>query len=388
MEEGVELDRDGQRVASLRWRDDGALEWAAVRTAYGDWIGVEPRGAAHPLWGVSDRLWRLSPDRDWKPTEPLTIFEALPWAAIDRIPPLAEPARLPPGAGTAVLNLIAALAQDQGVSRLAYQGPYATEQLFTALLESFRFVPEGDDPLARFLAGTLRWVPAPHQRRFPADGVCVQLRAGVEKVVARGRAYYRAQWQSVGRRAPRRLHDVGDTVVCSLWALGAPVEDHLVLDREGAVIAALAPTPDPRSAAPLAARIRSGVEAVLRATSAPALAVEIGEVMGALTLEWGTLPGDLVDVVDGRARFSWRLHDAGATRMRSASAPAERLGWALELLGEMALLLGDHVRARAQALLSARPLEAQRVALERDAPPPDTAAAVMTGAEALLTAGG
>lgn len=382
----LELDRDGQPIAWLRWRDDGALAQAAVRSTHGDWIGIEPRAAAHPLWGASDRLWRLSGGRGWQPIEPLTVFEALPWAAIDCIPPLAEPARLPPGAGTAVLNLLGAVAQDQGVSRLSYRGPYPTEQLFTALLESFRFVPDGDDPLGRFLDGTLRWIPAPHQRRFPAEGVGVQLRAGVEKVVVRGRAYYRTEWQSVRRHAPRRVHDVGDTVVCSLWALGAPVEDHLVLDREGGVIATLAPAPDPRRAAPLAARITSGVEAVLRATSAPALATEIREVMGTLTLEWGSVPGDLVEVGNDRARVSWRLHDAGAARMRSASARVERLGWALELLGEVALLLGDHVRARAQAALAARPLEVQRAALERTTPPSDAAAVMAAGAAALAAA--
>jgi len=32
----------------------------------------------------------------------LTLFEAIDWARIDRIPVLGEPARLPPGGGTAV----------------------------------------------------------------------------------------------------------------------------------------------------------------------------------------------------------------------------------------------------------------------------------------------
>jgi hypothetical protein len=93
------------------------------------------------------------------------------------IPPLFAPARLPPGAGTAVLNLIAGLMKDQGVARVRYRGPYPTEQLFTALLECFRHDPALDDPLRRFMdEGDVDWLPAPHERHLVAPGVSVQLR--------------------------------------------------------------------------------------------------------------------------------------------------------------------------------------------------------------------
>lgn len=379
----LELDRTGALVAALKWNDRGALTSAVVRSAHDDWIGVETRATWHATWGCSDRLWRLPEGPTWRSAVPLTVFEALDWASISHIPPLAEPARLPSGAGTAVLNLIAALAADQRVSRLRYRGPYATEQLFTALLESFHFAADAADPLRRFFEGTLDWTPAPHERHFPSAGLCIQLRAGVEKVVLHGRAYYRAEWRSVKRHAPRRVHDAGGVVRCSLWALGAAVEDHLILDRRGTVRATPVPAPDPRSAAPMSPPILAGLEALIRAASAPALDSHIQDAAAALAIEWGGVTGDLIEIAGPRARLSWRLADAGAARIRSAASPAERLGRALELLTEMALLLGDAVRARTQSALAAAPLDVQQAALRRKTPAPDVAAAIATAAAAL-----
>jgi hypothetical protein len=379
----AERDRQGRLVAACRWEGPGTLASAVVRTSHGDWIGIEPRAAIHTAWGVSDRLWRVRDGSGWEPREPLTIFESLSWGAITHIPPLAEPAALPPGAGTAVLNLVAALAQDQGVERLRYRGPYATEQLFAALLESFQYVDGGDNPLRRFLDGALEWTPAPHERSFPADGICVQLRDAVEKVVFGGRAYYREAWQSVKRHAPRQVRDAGDLVVCSLTALGAPVEDHLVLTRAGDLVAQPSPRSDLRASAPLHPRIHEGVTALLRATSAPALDAEICTGMGRLALEWGGVTGDLVELGETRARLSWRLAECGAARLRSAPAPGERLGRALEVLTEMARRLEDTVRARAQAALAARPAVAQRAALERAESAAELAPAIAAACAAL-----
>jgi hypothetical protein len=375
----LELDRGDSLVTALAWADDGRLSSAVVRSAGGDWIAVEPRAAAHEAWGLSDRLCRL-PDGPPGPRQPLTVFQAIDWESITHIPPLAEPARLPAGAGTAVLNLVAALAADQGASRLRYRGPYPTESLFTALLESFRFLGDAD-PLGRFADGTLDWAPAPHERHFPAEDLCVQLRSGVEKVVWRGRAYYREEWQSVRRHAPRRVRDREGEVRCSLWALGAAVEDHLVLDRDGRLLATLAPPPDPRPPAPLAAPVRDGLAALIRARSAPALAGQIHEIVGALGMEWAGLTGDLVALGDG-VRFAWRLYDAGAARA-AAALPAERLGAGLALLSEMAGLIGDAVRGRAQAALTRLPPDDQQAALASPGATPDTAALIATGASAL-----
>jgi hypothetical protein len=364
----LELDPGGALVAALRWDDAGSLASAAVRTAADEWIGVEPRAASHPLWGVSDRLWRLGAPPDWAGRELLTVFEALDWASIDHIPALAEPARLPRGAGTAVLNLIAALGSDQGRARLRYRGPYATEQLFAALLESFHPVEAEGDPLQTFFEGRLWWRPAPHERHFPGSNACLQFRGRIEKVVWRGRIYYRPDWPPVVRRTAYAVRDAGSDVCCSLVALGMVVEDHLTLDSSGRVLEITPPACDPRPACPLDPRIPGGLCAIVRADSAPALGPSIEAVMAPLTLQWTGLAGDLVEIADDRVCFGWRLADAGAARIRAAPSAAARFGRSLELLAEMAHLMGDTVRSRAQAVLASSPAEVQDAAFSVLAP--------------------
>jgi hypothetical protein len=90
-----ELDRDGEPVATLTWAADGRLADAAVRLPDGSWLSVEPGAAHDPRWGPSDLLRHGA--------TPITYCAAIDWARIETIPPLAEPARLPPGGGTAVL---------------------------------------------------------------------------------------------------------------------------------------------------------------------------------------------------------------------------------------------------------------------------------------------
>jgi hypothetical protein len=379
----LELDRGGSLTAALRWGPDGELERARLRTAHGEWIGLETRTGAGARWGASDRLSRLGDGPGWQPLEPVGEFEAIRWSAISHVPPLADPARLPPGAGTAVLNLIAALARDQGTRRLRYRGPYPTEQLFTALLESFRFAPGGPAPLQAFMDGALDWSPAPHERVFEPEGLCVQLRDGIDKAVLGGRAYYRTRWQSVLRRETRRLDQRGDTVVGAVWALEQALEERFVLDAAGRLLARRATVPDPRPAVPLGPDVRTGVTAALSAMSAPALGPVIATAMRCLRLEWAGLAGDLVEVAAGRARLSWRLADAGAARVRAARDPAEALGRALEVLVEIAHLLADPLRLRAQATLAASPAGQQRAALVLGAHGAPLAAAIAAGAQAL-----
>ncbi|MGH7275431.1 MAG: hypothetical protein ACREIY_00230, partial [Candidatus Rokuibacteriota bacterium] len=241
-----------------------------MRLPDGSWLVIEPRATREAPWGLSDRLWQCG--RDVRepgatvggPTQvppgavPLSVFEALDWARVDRIPALAAPARLPPGAGTAVLNLIAELARAQRTARLAYRGPYPTEQLFVALLESFRYATDTPDPLAAFMAGGVEWEPAPHERLFPADGLYVQMRGRVEKVVVRGTTYYRPDWQGVARHAPKRVRDTTQGVVCSLWALGRPLEDHLLLSREGELLRVLDTQPVEAPARVMRPEVRAG----------------------------------------------------------------------------------------------------------------------------------
>jgi hypothetical protein len=343
----------------------GSLESAWVRIPDGSWLGIEPRATREAPWGLSDRLWHAAEPSSgaWHGT-PLTVFEALDWARIDRIPTLREPARLPRGGGTAVLNLIAALAAEQGARRLAYRGPYPTEQLFLALLEAFRYEPASPDPLAAFMRGGLEWRPAPSERVFVADDLYVQLRERIEKVVWRGVAYYRPDWQGVARHCPRRIVDAPDGVRCALWALALRLEDHLLLHPNGDLATILANEPSTAPTRLLPPGIWSGVVAAVAAGCAEPLAPFVESVAGAFSLEWGPVARDLVQISRGRVRISERLREALAGRLATVPARADRAALGLAAIAEMAALVGDELRGRAQAAILGLPPAAQPAALE------------------------
>jgi hypothetical protein len=380
------FDRRGTRVADVAWTRGGELDIGWVRIPDGSWLAIEPRAADGP-WGLSDRITHAAERGDADRT-PVTLFETLDWARVDRIPTLAEPARLPPGGGAAVLNLIAELGRAQGAKRLVYRGPYPTEQLFTALLESFRYVGTAADPLAAFMAGGVEWEPAPHERFFPADGLYVQLRGRVEKVVFRGAAYYRPDWQNVARHAPKRVRDTRAGVVCSLWALGRPLEDHLLLSRAGDLLKVLEPEPAPPSPRVMFPEIRRGIIAAIAASSAPALAPFIRSAAEGATLEWDALPRELVAVEPGRIRISGRLRNVLVELVGAARGRGARAALALAAVVELAALAGDALRARARAAVAALTPEAQAAALAAGeaAPPGDARGAqeIAGAVEALL----
>ena len=344
------VDRRGTLVTVLRPTAAGSLESAWVRIADGSWLGIEPRATRDAPWGWSDRLWHAAepPANGWHGAR-LTLFESVDWARIDRIPVLGEPARLPPGGGSAVLNLIAARAAEQGAGPLAYRGPYPTEQLFLALLESFRYEPDVADPLAAFMAGGLAWRPAPSERLFVGDDLYVQLRGRIEKVVWRGIAYYRPEWQQVVRHAPRRIADEPGGVRCGLWALGRKLEDSLRLRADGDLDTILAAEPAPSASRPLPDLVWVGVAAVVAARSAEPLAPFVESVARTYSLEWGAVARDLVQIGRGRVRLSERLRAALAAGLGSASTAADRAALGLAAIAEMAALVGDALRARAQA---------------------------------------
>lgn len=365
----VQFDRHGHLMTACRYGPEGALDWARCRAPDGRWIGVEPGAIEHPAWGRSDRVWLLHGednwgDEPWRPVEPLTVFRSLDWAAIDHIPPLAEPRRLPPGAGSSVLNLVASLMKDQGVARVRYRGPFPSEQLFTTLLECFRYDPGQALPLERFLAdGGLDWLPAPYESHRVAAWATVQLRQDIDKVVADGVTFYRPEWQGIARREARVIRDDGDRVVCSLWALGGPLEDRLILDRSGEILEA----PDARARevppAPLPPVWNSALGDLIARESSPALGAAITEVLSRTALEWGTVPGDLVRAWDARIRLSARLREALAASLGSAAPGRERAEQALRFVLEVARLLAPEVRGRAQALLESLPEAEQALRL-------------------------
>ncbi len=384
----VQFDRRGNLVAACRWTPSEDLEWASCRTAHGVWIGVEPGTVCEAPWGRSDRLWRLDGAAPWAPREALTVFQALDYRRLDFIPALFEPARLPAGAGTAVLNLIAGLMKDQGMARVRYRGPYPTEQLFTALLESFRFDGATDDPLGRFMdGGALDWLPAPHESHRVADGVFVQIRHGIDKVVLDDIAFYRRDWQGVVRREPRVVREDEERVICSLWAFGRSIEDRLILDGAGEVRERPAPIADSSEPAPLPPVWGPALGDIIARESAPALAEPLRQVLRELNLEWGPMPGDLVRVEGVTARVSRRLRDAGVTWVKEA-AGQERGRRAIAFVLEVARLLAPAARRRAQARLAALTPEAQALALAANDAPSDELPTSVGRLLTLVVAGG
>lgn len=380
----LELDRSGNAVSLLRWTAQGALVEAWIRIPPAGFVGIEA-GPAPAVPPGRDRLAFADAPGDRRAARTLGDFSALDYGAVRDIPVLAEPARLPPHAGTAVLNLLAALAADAtdaAPGPLRYRGPYPTEALFLALLESFHYTPEVDDPLGAFRHGRLGWLPAPHGRWFTPDGAYVQLRGRVEKVVWRGRAYYRPDWQRSARHTPRRVHDGADGVCCSLWALGRPIETHLVLDPDGRGRDVPPPAPCSTRVRPLDPVVRRGVESVVLAQSAPALVPALRDVARGLALEWGPVDGDLVTTISDGLRVSNRLLQTGAAAIRAAPTRETQLALALAAVVEIAALIGDDLRARAQARLLARPgfEGARALTAIREAP---SAAAIAAAADAL-----
>jgi hypothetical protein len=362
----VEVDRHGAVAAVYARGPAGELRAAWVPDHEGAAVGLLPGGAAHPLWGPADRIVRApGPGAG----APLTVAGAVAWDAVDHVPPIAEPAALPPGAGTALLNVLAGLARDQGRASLRYRGPYPTEQLFWSLLESFR--APGPDALARFIAeaeatfaagapreAALDWVPAPHERVRLPGGLAVQLRDGVEKVTWAGRAYHRVEWPGFRRREHRVVRAVetpdGVRYVAGLQALGLAIEDHVVLDTRGEPLERHPPRPEEGPARAMGPLWEAALAALVPLEATPLLGSAVRAVWPAMRLMWAPVPGDLLEARDGVVRLSFKLAAAYHATRVGAPAPARR-GLARDLVREVLGLAGPAVRQAAAAWLEALP---------------------------------
>jgi hypothetical protein len=244
-------------------------------------------------------------------------------------------------------------------------------------------------PLERFLAdGGIDWLPAPYESHRVAEWATVQLRQDIDKVVADGVTFYRSEWQSIARREARVVRTEGERVICSLWALGGPLEDRLVLDRSGEILEAPAAHTREVPPAPLPPVWNSALGDLISRESAPALGESIREVLSATPLEWGTVPGDLLRAWDRRIRLSARLREAAAASLGSAAPGQERAEQALRFILEVARLLGPEIRSRAQALLWSLPEAEQARRLEPTAEPPEALDESVGRLIALLARGG
>jgi hypothetical protein len=148
----------------------------------------------------------------------ITAMSAIDWQRPARIPVVAEPSCLPPGAGGELLNYLATIARDAGVPALRYAGPYPTPALYRALLRSFRASHDETTFARDVLSRALRvardevpvdFTPAPHGRVAIAGGH-VERRDGVERVVIDGVTY-------APDGSPARLVRAADGWSCEVW---------------------------------------------------------------------------------------------------------------------------------------------------------------------------
>lgn len=216
----------------MTWAEN-RLEVARLRLPDGRTIEVHAGADEHPLFGRCDTVGLAG--------EPaLARVGATEWLAPGSIPPLDVPGVLPPGTGTAVLNLIATMAARADVPALRYVGPYPTGALFETLLSSFGVGSDVEalrtiftaDALARSMSGQrfeapVDFVPNPHTWSWPAPGICLQTRVGVERVYLNGRSY---RPDGIG---PRRLHVHGDRIVLAFEVVGQRHCEVAVLEPDG-----------------------------------------------------------------------------------------------------------------------------------------------------------
>ena len=352
------VDRTGRQWARLRWEGDRLAE-LRVPAGAGHAI-VDGAIVRDPLLGEAHaiRIDGGGDGGDGGDGAGDAAMSALDWARPTEIPTIAAPGRLPPGAGGALLDVIAMLAARAGVSALRYAGPYPTPALWRALGRSFR--TDGDEPAftAELIPRAARlarepipidFVPAPCER-LAIPGGHVELRDGVERAVIGGVAYERGG--SPARLVPNTAGAAGELVYAEVWFGDAPYARVAALGPDGAV--ADGPHPIP----PCESR-------VLGAEFPPPLVLALAELVA------GAVPAPLAE--DTRAFLATRpirWADLGA---RAAEArPDELLVHAAlwERIGPLGL--GRLALALAEAL--APVATAAIVAAVIAAPPADRAA--------------
>jgi hypothetical protein len=218
------IDRTGAVHAELVWdAPSGAKTGQLVRLAVANAV-VHGEVFAHPLLGPAHAVGD-------------TAMTALAWARPTEIPAIAEPGRLPFGAGGAILNAISLLAQHAGVPSLRYAGPYPTAALWRTLARSFdcaaseaaftegaldRALRVARDPIA------IDFTPAPHVR-IALPGGFVELRDRIERVALGGVSY------EPGGSPARLVATDGGELHCEIWFGDAPYARIATLVVDGAL---------------------------------------------------------------------------------------------------------------------------------------------------------
>jgi hypothetical protein len=253
---------------------------------------------SHPLLGRAQVIERGG----------VTLTEVTPidWQRPCEIPVVAAPARLPPGAGAAILNAVAERAAAAGVASLRYAGPYPTPALYRALLRSFRASASEAAFAADVLARALRlardevavdFAPAPH-RRVTWPGGWSEVRDGVERVVIAGVGYEPAT-------APARFVDGA----CELWFGGARYARIALVDDDGALREG--PHLVPACTSPLVGKefppqLREAIAELVAELVPDPVAADARSVVARRTLRWADLGARAARAVDA----GFELHAA------------------------------------------------------------------------------
>jgi len=266
------IDRTGTVHAELVWGADDQLRRLQVTGA-----AVDGAIVTHSLLGAAHAVGD-------------TAMTAITWSRPTEIPAIAEPGRLPLGAGGAILNTIAMLAQRAEVAGLRYAGPYPTRALWRTLVRSFRcaaseadFTRDALDRASRVARDPIAidFAPAPHERIAIAGGF-VELRDDIERAVIHGILY-----EPGG--SPARVVAGGH---CEIWFGDAPYARVATLAPDGSLIDGPHAIPGCASQVigrefPLALRLAIA-ELVGDAVAAP-LAAAARALCAAQPLRWGDL---------------------------------------------------------------------------------------------------
>jgi hypothetical protein len=114
---------------------------------------------------------------------------------------------------------------------------------------------------------------------------------------------------------------------------------------------------------------------------------------GGFSREWGPVARDLVQIGRGRVRISERLREALAAGLAAAPYAGDRTALGLAVIAEMAALVGDALRGRAQAEILTRSGAESSPSWPDPAAPGERGGAerardITAGIEALLTEAG
>lgn len=280
-------DRHGELIA--RWQ--GERMW--LRGAPGRELTVEPTapGDEHPVFGRCLQLLAGG--------QPRSRMGAVSWAAPRTIPPVAEPARLPPLTGTMLLDILAHCAAAAGVPELRYVGPYPTPALFASLSQCF--TPRGDEAAftaaaadlllaPRMAEAPVAFAPAPFERWWPSPQIGVQARERIERVFVDGASFERTA--TALRRLVERPRDdsAASHLAAELWFGDTRWATLAELSPDGALLRGPLPLPpidDPIVGQELPLPLRRALASLIADAVPAPLAPLVAPILDRALIRWG-----------------------------------------------------------------------------------------------------